>query len=167
MRHCRLVPRQPARQPRTPPGAPNPQSDIWQQATVGPSAPPKSLLIYISSYINDYGRPWTSADVNQGLGLSTDKLQVVARCCLRLQIKWLAARSLGRLSIHVVVPAAMAPSASRCDGASATIAPVTTTSTAARTRERGRSRVRLGKSTNKKSVPSACPTGGSTGVFHG
>ncbi len=33
-----------------------------------------------------------------------------------------ATRSLGRLSIHVVVTAAMAPSASRCDGASATIA---------------------------------------------
>ena len=80
-------------------------------------------------------------------------------CCFRLRIKWLAARSLGRLSIHVVVPAAMAPSASRCDGASATIAPVTTTSTAAKTRERHISRVGPGKK-DKTSVPYRADTHG-------
>jgi hypothetical protein len=71
------------------------------------------------------------------------------------------------LIIHVVVTAAMAPSASRCDGASATIAPVTTTSTAARTRERGSAGSDSGRLTNERSVPSSCPTGGSTGVFRG
>jgi len=39
--------------------------------------------------------------------------------------------------IHVVVPAARAPSASHAMAPGATLAPVTTTSTAARTRERG------------------------------
>jgi hypothetical protein len=32
--------------------------------TVGQSLRPKILLVYISWYINDYGRPWTSSDVN-------------------------------------------------------------------------------------------------------
>jgi hypothetical protein len=32
--------------------------------TAGQSPWPKSLPIYISWYINDYGRPWTSSDVN-------------------------------------------------------------------------------------------------------
>jgi hypothetical protein len=32
--------------------------------TAGPSPRPESLPVYISSYINGYGRPWTSSDPN-------------------------------------------------------------------------------------------------------
>jgi hypothetical protein len=32
--------------------------------TAGQSPPSKIFLVYISWYINDYGRPWTSSDVN-------------------------------------------------------------------------------------------------------
>jgi hypothetical protein len=32
--------------------------------TAGQTPPPKSVPIYISWYINDYGRPWTPLDVN-------------------------------------------------------------------------------------------------------
>jgi hypothetical protein len=50
--------------------------------TAGQTPPPKSVPIYISWYINDYGRPWTPLDVNQESGTSTDKLQVLAGYCL-------------------------------------------------------------------------------------
>jgi hypothetical protein len=53
------------------------------------------------------------------------------------------------------------------DGASATPAPVATTSTAARSKERGRSRAELNERTDNKSVPSTCPTREIPMVFHG
>jgi hypothetical protein len=62
------------------------------------------------------------------------------------------------------VPAAMAPSASRCDGASATIAPATTTSTAARTKGTGQEQGRTRQIPDQKSVPSACPAGKTHGL---
>ena len=44
---------------------PDRESDVWRPAdTAGQSPRPKSLPIYISWYINGYGRPWTSLDVN-------------------------------------------------------------------------------------------------------
>lgn len=58
------------------------------------------------------------------------------------------------LSIHVVVTAARARlSASRCDGASTTLAPVTTTSTTARTRGTGQEQGR----TRQMKARSPCP----------
>ena len=36
--------------------------------TTGQSPRPKSLPIYISWYINGYGRPWTPLDVNPKMG---------------------------------------------------------------------------------------------------
>jgi len=56
--------------------------------------------------------------------------------------------------IHVVVPAARAPSASHAMAPGATLAPVTTTSTAARTRERGQEQGRT-RYMNGQEVP--CP----------
>ena len=45
-------------------GTPDPESGVWQQADRRSQPGPKSPPIYISWYINDYGRPWTSSDVN-------------------------------------------------------------------------------------------------------
>jgi hypothetical protein len=44
---------------------PDPESDVWRpgRPPLGASPPP-SLPAYISWYINGYGRPWTSSDVN-------------------------------------------------------------------------------------------------------
>src|SRR4051812_28648519 len=47
------------------------------------------------------------------------------------------------INIHVGVPVISAPIGVASDGASTNLAPVTTTSTAARTRKRGRSRAEL------------------------
>ena len=68
-------------------------------------------------------------------------------------VTWSPATFPRPLSIHVVVPAARAPTASRCDGASATLAPVTTTSTAARTKGTGQEQGRTRQMKDKKSVP--------------
>jgi len=84
-------------------------------------------------------------DVNSKISTPTGKLHIAKGRCFQLQIKWLAAtfprplkyprRDAGRKGAFGVA----------CDGAiGATLAPVTTTSTAARTRERGRSRGGLG-----------------------
>jgi len=70
-------------------------------------------------------------------------------------------RFLVRSSIHVVMPAARhLYRYVTCDGASATLAPVTTTSAAARTRERAKSTVEPARN-----VPSTCPyVGGAYGL---
>jgi hypothetical protein len=44
--------------------APDRESDVCSRQTAGQGPRPKSLPIYISWYINGYGRPWTSSDVN-------------------------------------------------------------------------------------------------------
>jgi hypothetical protein len=81
-------------------------------------------------------RPWT--DCRSGRGAACDyKSNGWQPRSLGRSVSTSWCRPQGRLS------------ASRCDGASATLAPVTTTSTAARTRERGRSRV--------ERVTSLCP----------
>jgi hypothetical protein len=46
-------------------------------------------LDYINVYINGYGRPWTSSDLDPRMWPSLDKLQVVARHRLGLRITWL------------------------------------------------------------------------------
>jgi hypothetical protein len=70
-----------------------------------------------------------------------DGLQVVERRCCDYGSDGQLPRSLGRSVSTSWRRQQGRLSASLCDGASATLAPVTTTSTAAKTRERGRSRV--------------------------
>ena len=60
----------------------------WQ--TAGRSLRPRSRLSYISWYINDYGRPWTSSDPNPKKGPTTDQYARSGGCCFRLRIRWLA-----------------------------------------------------------------------------
>jgi hypothetical protein len=50
--------------------------------SAGRSPRTRSALTYINWYINGYGRPWTSSDPNPTMRPTTDKLQVVAGCCL-------------------------------------------------------------------------------------
>jgi hypothetical protein len=54
------------------------ESDVGSRQTAGQRPRPKSLPIYISWYINGYGGPWTSSDVNPRIAPSMDKLQVLA-----------------------------------------------------------------------------------------
>jgi hypothetical protein len=133
--------------------------------------PPKILPIYISWYINDYRRPWTSSDVNQGSDTFTGELQVAKGCCFRLQIKWSAAtfprplkyprRGDGRKGAFGVAMRwrQRHPLPRPC--------PRHHDEHRGQERERGRSRVGLGKERTRKSVPSTCPTGESPAVFHG
>jgi hypothetical protein len=44
--------------------ATDPESDVWQPAGRRSESATEEPLIYISWYINGYGRPWTSLDVN-------------------------------------------------------------------------------------------------------
>jgi hypothetical protein len=100
--------------------------------TAGQSPRQKSLPIYISWYINDYGRPWASLDVNPRIRPVYGQIAGTGGVLLATTDQMAAATFPRPISIHAVVPAARALSASRCDGASATRAPDTTTSTAAR-----------------------------------
>jgi hypothetical protein len=43
---------------------PDSESDVCQQADDQSAPAPKDLPIYISWYINEYRRPWTSSDMN-------------------------------------------------------------------------------------------------------
>jgi hypothetical protein len=47
---------------------PDTESDVWQQTDGQPEVATEDLLIYISWYINGYGRPWTPLDVNSKIG---------------------------------------------------------------------------------------------------
>lgn len=105
--------------------------------TAGQSTRPKTLPIYISSYINDYGQPWTSSDPNPKMRFVYGR---IAGSC-----RMLLATTDQMASSHV--PSARSVSTSwcrpigvACDGTRATLTSVTTTSTAARTREPGKSR---------------------------
>ena len=59
--------------------------------TAGQRPRPKSLLIYISWYINGYGRPWTSSDVNPRISPVHGQIAGFYGGCMRLRIKWPAA----------------------------------------------------------------------------
>jgi hypothetical protein len=77
--------------------------------TAGQSPRPKSLPIYISWYINDYGRPWTSSDPNPTM--RPDHGQIAGSCgVLPVTTDQMTDRyvfSVGR--VHTVAPAARAP----------------------------------------------------------
>src|SRR5437660_4488520 len=64
---------------------PNQMFDSRQNAAWGPQ--PKSLPIYISWYIKDHGRPWTSSDLNPKKGPTTDQYARSSGCCFRLRIR--------------------------------------------------------------------------------
>jgi hypothetical protein len=138
--------------------------------TAGQSPRQKSRPIYISKYINDYGRPWTPVDVN--LKIRSDHGQIAGTggellATTDQMVKWSPAtfprplkyprRGVGRNGAFGV--AMRWRQRHHC--------PRHHDEYSGQDQGTGRSRVGLGKSTNEKSVPSACPTGGSTGVFHG
>jgi hypothetical protein len=56
------------------------------------SLQPKILLAYISWYINDYRRPWTSSDVSQRIRLNPGQIAGTGGYCLRLRNRRLRRR---------------------------------------------------------------------------
>jgi hypothetical protein len=63
-----------------------------------------------TTYINDYGQPWTSSDANPIISLLHGQIASPPREAARdYGDKWSAATFPQSISIHVVVPAARAP----------------------------------------------------------
>jgi hypothetical protein len=92
-----------------------------------------------------------------------DKLEVVAGCCLRLQIKWLAAAFPRPLSIHVVVPATRAPIGVAMRWRQRHPCPRHHDEHGGQDEGTGQEQGRAGN----KFVPSTCPRGETPTVFHG
>lgn len=95
---------------------------MFDEQTQSPQ--PKILRVYISWYINEYGRPWTSLDVNPRIRPVHGQIAGTGGVMLPTTEQMATSHVPRPISMHVVVPAAFCPDASH-QGATLTMRPVT------------------------------------------